>query len=108
MVFCLFFLWIPGRLAPVLPIPVRIGNFLQTNIKCGMVVPAALHADEAVMLLHDFPADGEPQAGATLLPGLELVHPVEGLEDPLLLFGGEAFSLIADEEPYIAFTPGSA
>ena len=25
-----------------------------------------------------------------------------------LLFGGEAFSLIADEEPYIAFTPGSA
>ena len=56
----------------------------------------ALDADVAAQLAGDVAADGQSQAGAAVLARDRVVGLVEGLEDPLQVFGGDADAGVFD------------
>ena len=71
------------------------GDRGQEHAESGAAIGIALRPDAAAVLHDDGAADGEPQSGSTLLPGIRGVDLLEAVEDRFQLVLGNAAAVVS-------------
>ena len=84
--------------APVFALARNDSNYLELNGNCCSLAGSAFQADLSIMVGCGMFHNGKAQARTTGCFGVALVHPIETLEDSVLMFCRDTDTGIADSQ----------